>query len=241
MNKEDKNIGSVIIFLLVIIAIIFGGYYLINNNEEVKLDGSESEKKSIKIEEDKDYIYFTNEESLSKKESLTYKDINININNEEVKKLQNELNSNMNNIKGDVTKISDQKDIDVNADLLQDDIYEAKMIDYEIIKSEKYITLSVNTYTYKYGEGAMDSHLKYYVFDINEGKLLSNRDILAKEGITDQQVRTKIRNYIANDDSVDIDATLASDYYLTINKDNKVVINTVVKSLDNEYAIDIEM
>ena len=47
--------------------------------------------------------------------------------------------------------------------------------------------------------------------------------------------------YIANDDSVDIDATLASDYYLTINKDNKVVINTVVKSLDNEYAIDIEM
>ena len=241
MNKEEKNLGSILIFIFVIALIAFGGYYLINNNEEVKLDDNTNEKKSIKIDEDKDYIYFTNEESLSKKESLIYKDINININTDDAKKLQDELNNNMKNIKGEVSKISDQKELNISADLLQDDIYEAKMIDYEEIKSDKYITLSVNTYTYKYDEGAINSNLKFYVFDILDGKLLTNRDILSKENISDQQVRTKIRDYIKNDDSVDIDATLARDYTLTVSKDNKIIINTIVKSLDNEYMIDIEM
>lgn len=241
MNKTERNMPSVIIFISIILIIAVGGYFLISNNEGISFTEDKNEVKSIKIEEDKDYIYFTNEEALSKRESLNYKDIVININSDDAKKLADELNKNMSSIRNNYSKISEQSDLNVPKELLQDDVYEAKMIDYEVIKADKYLTLQVNNYLYRFEEGALESNLKYYVFDLENGELLSNKDILIKENISDQQVRSKIRSSISNDDTVDIDATLAGEYYLTINSNNKVVVNVLVKTSESDYMIDIEM
>jgi len=241
MNREEKNIGSIIIFIVIILVIAFGGYYLINNKTEENEVIEDNQSTSIKIDDSKDYIYFTNEESLSKHESLNYKDINININSDDAKKLQDELNNQMNEIKNNVIKISDNKELNISSDLLQDDIYEAEMIDYVVTLSDNYLSLEVNNYIYRFGEGAIDSFIKYYVFDLSSGNLLSNRDILSKENISDQQIRSTIREYVSDDESVDIDATLASDYSITVSAENKIIINATIKTSDGEYIVNIEM
>ena len=232
MNREEKNTGSIIVFITIIAILLGGGLYLITHKdiylkpqEEVK----EEEKKSIKILDDKDYIYFTNVEVLDENNSLEYKTINININSNDAKDLQEELNNNMSSIKDSLLK-------DENG------IVSTDMINYEYNLTSKYISLNVTTFSYLRNEEQLTkSIVKYYVFDVENGKLLSNRDILKKEKLTDQEIRVKIRDYIKNDEDVDIDETLNRDYNLSISKDEKVIINTVVKTSNMDYNVSIEM
>ena len=64
---------------------------------------------------------------------------------------------------------------------------------------------------------------------------------MKKENITDQQIRTKIRNYINNDENVDIDVTLNNPYYLTINKNGSIRLNFLVNRDNINYNVSIEM
>ena len=243
MNRVEKNVGSILLFVIILLGITIGGYFAIkkitekndnqNNNTNVEI-------KSIKKDDSKDFAYFINEEVLSVKKELKYKDIVININSDDASKLEKELNDNMASIKNNVKKISDV-DIDTTGMVLDDDIYEAEMIDYVISTSTDYLSITVNDYIYKLETEASNAKLSYYVFDLSTGKLLSNRDILNKEHKTDQDVRSKIRDYVKNDEGVDIDATLNQEYNLSISDNGKVIINTVVKTNSVDYNVSIEM
>ena len=243
MNRVEKNVGSILLFVIILLGITIGGYFAIkkitekndnqNNNTNVEI-------KSIKKDDSKDFTYFINEEVLSVKKELKYKDIVININSDDASKLEKELNDNMASIKNNVKKISDV-DIDTTGMVLDDDIYEAEMIDYVISTSTDYLSITVNDYIYKLETEASNAKLSYYVFDLSTGKLLSNRDILNKEKKTDQDVRSKIRDYVKNDEGVDIDATLNQEYNLSISDNGKVIINTVVKTNSVDYNVSIEM
>ena len=233
MNREEKNTGSIIVFLTIVAILLGGGLYLITHkdiylkpHEETK----QEEKKSIKIDDSKDYIYYTDIEVLDSDNSLEYKTININIDNSEAKAIQDELNSNMLNIKASLNK-------DDEGNIISTD-----MVSYDYVINSKYISLGVTNFSYLQNEEQLTrSIVKHYVFDVTTGKLLTNRDILKKENITDQEVRVKIREYIKDDEDVDIDATLNSEYSLSISKDDKVVVNTVVKTSNMDYNVSIEM
>lgn len=241
MNKNEKNLGSIILFIIVLLVIGVGGYFVINHiNNKEENTSTKVEVKSIKKDDSKDFVYFINEQELSKINELKYKDIKINIDTNDASKVETDLNNNMNQIKNNVKKVS-EVEIDTTNMNLEDDIYEAEMIDYDIIQTSSYLSINVNDYIYKLGEEATNSKLSYYVFDLSTGKLLSNRDILNKEGKTDLDVRTKIREYVKDDEDVDIDATLNQDYSLSISKNGKVVINTVVKTSTLNYNVSIEM
>lgn len=249
MDKMEKNTSSVIIFILVIIAIGFGGYYFIKNYQKANTNNKEyintSDKNQIiKIDESKDYVYFTNEAKIGDSLDVTYKDINFNINNDDLSKLQETLNANMDKIRNSVVKL----DLTAKEECLSagtcdesDDISSANVIEYNVVETSKYLSLTVSTYLYTLANGNPDKANSYYVIDLSNGKLLSNNDILKKEDVTDQEVRTKIRSYLANDTDVDIDAVLNNPYYLTIAKDGKVVINFVVKTSSINYNVSIEM
>ena len=241
MNKEEKNFGSILIFVVIIIGIIVGGYFLINKDKNKETSNSVNMQKEVNIkrEESKDYIYFTNEKVLSDELELKYKDINININSDDAKKLQDQLNNEMNNIKNNVVKAS-TKELDIPKEIIIDDIYSADMIDYNYVTTNKYLSLEVNSYLYLVEERASNAKLSYYVFDLENGKLLTNKDILDKEKITDQEIRTKIRKEVGNDETVDIDATLNGEYELSINKNGKIVINTVIIISVGNYTVNIE-
>lgn len=235
MNREERNIGSIIIFISIIIIIGVGGHYLIskNINKPQNNNNNNNTISSIKIDDKKSYIYFTNEVVYDEHENIVYKDININIDTAEAIKLQEKLNQETATIKNEIQK--DEKG----------EVTFAKLIEYSVAETSKYVSLTVNNYVYKADssedETVDDSKLTYYVFDIESGHILSNRDILKKENVTDQDVRAKIREYINNDENVDIDATLNNDYYLSISKTGKIVINTIVKSSNSNYNVSIEM
>ena len=233
MNKEDRNLGSIIVFVSIIAILLGGGFYLITHKDiYLKVNEEEivEEKKSIKILDDKDYIYYTAIEVLDENNSLEYKTININIDSIDAKDLQEELNNNMSSIQDSLKKDS------------EGNIISCDMINYEDIVTDKYISLNVTTFSYlKNEEQLTKSIVKHYVFDIENGKLLTNRDILKKENLTDQEIRVKIRDYVKDDQDVDIDATLNSEYSLSISKEGKVIINTIVKNLNMDYNVSIEM
>ena len=243
MNSEEKNLSGIILFIIIILVIGIGGFFLITHKNNNKQENNNTEEKSIKIDENKSYIYFTNEIILSEHNELVYKDININMNSNDAKELQTTLNNQMNAIKNNVIKIEDAN-VNIDKSLVEDGIYEAEMIDYIVNESNKYVSLTVHNYIYRALDDENEnstSKFNYYVFDIKTGKLLENKDILVKENITDQEIRSKIRNYLKDDDSVDIDATLNTNYYLTITKNGKIVINTLVKTNNNDYNVSIEM
>ena len=233
MNREDSNTPSIIVFVTIIAILLGGGFYLITHKdiylkdrEEVKVE----EKKSIKILEDSDYIYYSNLETIDEHNSLEYKTININIDSVDAKELQETLNNNMSTIRDSLIR-------DENGNVVSCD-----MISYDYNVTSKYVSLNVTTFSYLQNEEQLTkSIVNHYVFDIETGKILNTRDILKKENLTDQEIRVKIRDYIKDDAEVDIDATLNSEYSLSISKDEKVVINTVVKNANMDYNVSIEM
>ncbi len=233
MNREDSNTPSIIVFVTIIAILLGGGFYLITHKdiylkdkEEVKVE----EKKSIKILEDSDYIYYSNLETIDEHNSLEYKTININIDSVDAKELQETLNNNMSAIRDSLIR-------DENGNVVSCD-----MISYDYNVTSKYVSLNVTTFSYLQNEEQLTkSIVNHYVFDIETGKILNTRDILKKENLTDQEIRVKIRDYIKDDAEVDIDATLNSEYSLSISKDEKVVINTVVKNANMDYNVSIEM
>lgn len=233
MNREDSNTPSIIVFVTIIAILLGGGFYLITHKdiylkdkEEVKVE----EKKSIKILEDSDYIYYSNLETIDEYNSLEYKTININIDSVDAKELQETLNNNMSAIRDSLIR-------DENGNVVSCD-----MISYDYNVTSKYVSLNVTTFSYLQNEEQLTkSIVNHYVFDIETGKILNTRDILKKENLTDQEIRVKIRDYVKDDAEVDIDATLNSEYSLSISKDEKVVINTVVKNANMDYNVSIEM
>jgi len=233
MNREDTNMPSIIVFVTIIAILLGGGFYLITHKdiylkekEEVKVE----EKKSIKILEDSDYIYYSNLEAIDEHNSLEYKTININIDSVDAKELQETLNNNMSAIRDSLIRDA------------EGNVVSCDMISYDYNVTSKYISLNVTTFSYLQNEEQLTkSIVNHYVFDIETGKILNTRDILKKENLTDQEIRVKIREYIKDDTEVDIDATLNSEYSLSISKDEKVVINTVVKNANMDYNVSIEM
>lgn len=233
MDKIDKNGTAFFIFILVLVVIIGGGYYLIKNkvnfSENNKTYTNNNEKTKInKIDSNKDYIYFVNEEVISEEDELIYKDIVFNFESEDAKELQSDLNDLMKKKRNSLKKDNE-------------DIIEMESIDYEVIESSKYISLMVNEYTYTSEEEKDSDDLKYYVFDLYNGKLLSNEDIMKKTNISENDIKSKIKKYISEDDNVNIDKTLNNDYSLSIGKNGKVKINFVVNSSELNYNVSIEM
>ena len=245
MDKIDRNGKTIFLFVMLVLIIVIGGFFLINNNskEEKKenKDNNKTIEKISKYDKKLDYIYFTKEEVLSEELEITYKKIVFNFDSEDAKNTQAKLDIAMDKAKDSVKRISevtiDNKDEIENID----DIYSCDAIDYEVIESNNYISLIVSNYSYNANDGISDKKYSYYVFDIYSGKLLNNNDIMKKENITDQQIRTKIRNYINNDENVDVDVTLNNPYYLIINKNGSVKLNFLVNRDNINYNVSIEM
>lgn len=242
MNNFEKNTSSIVIFIIVILIIGIGGYYLITNykttTSETKEYNNTTENVDIKNSNNYDYIYYTNETVISENLNISYKDINININNPDAKKIETSLNEEMSAIRSSAVKIDKNDATEYDT---EDDIYSADVMEYNVLETSKYLSLIVSKYTYTVTNGNGNKTNEYYVFDLGNGNILTNNDIMRKENITDQDIRSKIRNYISKDTEADIDATLNNPYYLTIANNGNIVINFVVKTNSLNYNVSIEM
>ena len=61
MNKEERNVGSIILFIIILLIIAIGGFFAIKkiNDKENDKPNDPVEVKSIKKDNDKDFVYFT--------------------------------------------------------------------------------------------------------------------------------------------------------------------------------------
>jgi flagellar basal body-associated protein FliL len=246
MDNSLKNKSSIAIFVIILLLIAGGGYYLINyvsfdKKQDSKEYTNDATIKCAKLLENQDYVYYTDEDVLSKSLDLIYYHININLDTDDAQNLSTKLNQNMDAIKSDVTKISTSNVDKASLIYNQDDIYQAKMINYDYWTTSKYLNIVVSNYTFDATTEDANKDFNYYVFSLTSGKLLTNHDLLVNEDLTEQDVITKIRSYFADDTTIDIDKIMNDPYYLSIAKNGNIVINLIVTSTDFNYNISIEM
>ena len=233
MDKMDKNGSAIVFFAIAILIIGIGGFYMINRqfryNEEDKMytNNSNNTNQLKKIDNNKNYIYYTDEDIISEEDELSFKNIKFNFESEDAKKLEEDLNDKMDKYRKKINK--------------GEEINEMSSIDYETITTSNNISLTVMEYSFTKDEGKDSDNVSYYVFDLKNGKLLSNEDIMKKENISKKNIEDTIKKYIKDDENVDVDKTLKNDYYLTYAKNGKVVLNFIVNSNELNYNVSIDM
>ena len=223
MDRLEKSKASFIFFILIIIVLLVGGAYLLKN---VNKKEEKKEEKSIKLEEDKDYIYNETNECLSISIPICYPKIKINIDSDDARDVEKKLNENMDKLDRSYTKISDIDTEDEELVYNYDDIYSAKVINYENHASAYVLSLAVSSYDYYATANFENANLDVYNFDLKTGKLLENEEVLKLYNLTIDDVIEKIDN----ENITELDS-----YTITVDKNNNLVIDYVAHNEDINY------
>ena len=243
----EKNNGLKFLFVFIIfVVIIVGGFILMkNSNKIIKIDTSKKttkkeEYEDIRLDKSKDYIYFTNEESLEKELQITYEDININFNTDsDVEKKQNDETAKMKkNVKYNKTEDDDEEEKKAYNNLKKADY---KM--YKVYNYDKYISLVADYFTYTDDELVSYNKTKAYVFSKKDGKEISKKELLDTYKLDMDKVREKVRDHVEGEGKLKENETVyprdtadnISEDGLYVNKLGKLVISVLVKSDQKDY------
>lgn len=236
----ENNKIKVFIFIIVVIIFIVGGFILMQksipkNETSNKNKITEIKKTDIKLDETKDYIYYSDADRIVEELDLEYKNVNINFKDDNnIAKLLNAENASLKEtLKYDETI----------EDAPYDHLIYAKYMIYEIIYFDNYISLIIKYYSYDNENLVTYLDSKSYVFDKNSGKLISDDDLLSKFNLSKDNVKTKVKNHINDaaliktDEELDADTSvnLLEDYTLYVDKLGRLAITFIVKSNQKDY------
>lgn len=253
MEDAQKNKFMVILFLGFILLLIVGGFILSSKvkNGNLKSKNKEDKTQVVMIDEDKDYVFFENEETINDEPDVTYKDPIINF--ESAKIINETLKSENQNYKNSVVYLKDKK-LDSDKELVYPEsvIYSANVRDYKVYKTSNYVTLMVYDSIFDcYKELAINS-LKSYIFDAKTGVNLLEDDILSKYNINRDNVKERVLNYLKEnqttnedvevikiDDTIDSLFDLGNFAYFVEGSD--IYISIIVKSNFIDYNEDIKI
>ena len=253
MEENFKSKIGFSIFIIFILFLLIGGYfftkYMTDEDYQKKVNKNTFEDVNYKIDKDKDYIYFVNEKVISEDANLIYKDAVINILGEEelTENLEDENKENKNTIK----YISDVEGIDRLDDIYKyDNLYYLYHRNYEVYEFDKYVSLVIKDYAYSCYDLLTFKSTKSYVYDVNKGVRLSNDDLLKIFNVTIDEIKEKIREELNKsqtaEDGVEvikIDETLNNfnNYSLYVNDLGKLCITYLVKSIEKDYNLSMEV
>jgi len=245
-NKLGFYTFSFVVVFLIVAGYIFTDYIINKEDDSVNVDNKQNKVVvNYKIDESKDYFYFTNQFVINDVEDVEiyYQDIIINIKGQEnlTETLEKENTSYKNNIK----YISDQKLL--SDELIKynyNDLYALNFREYVTHIYKNYASLVVNDYTYSCFDLISFDKTKSYVFDISKGILLTEDELL-KEFDTDfEQVKNNVRKYLESKQQVvneleliKIDDTINSlnKHALYVDKYGKLYISFLVKTSEIDY------
>ncbi len=245
MKETFKSKLGFAMFFLLIIFLIVGGFFFMKYElrKDKEPPKTKEEKKNHKIDKNKDYIYFENEETISEEAEIYYKDVIINLNTQTV---LNETLAKENKIyKNNILRISDVT-IPFNEVIKYnyDNIYSLTFRLYETYEFGKYISLVIKDYDYSCFTSVNFNKVKAYVFNVNNGKLLSENDLLNMYGINMDTVKERIKEYLLSKQTkengievIKIDETIndMNNYSLYINEFGKLAISYLVKTTQTDY------
>ena len=246
MNDVRKGKVYAALFVFFIIVLIVGGYmamvYLTSGKEPQK-EKTPEVKQSLKIDEDKDYLYFTNVDLKNEDYNIIYQDVNINLDSSEARSLENNLNNAMADLKSTYKLISEANlTEEENEKVLFTDsgIYEASYIKYTRYISPKYISLLVDYYEFNCYSGEKYLSSIAYVFDVKTGKLLSNNEVLKLYDYSLDKLKQKVRDHLQEEQKEVEEVVIEEEEEKIVNKD-LIDIDSTIKSLDDDnYALFID-
>ncbi len=220
---EERNGFKFGIFIVIVLIIIIGGFVLMKKStnfgtkEETKKDffDSETKRKDIRIDKDKDYIYFTDYEVYEDKLDIDFEKVYINFKDDNnIAKTLNDENA---SFKANIKKDNNEKDAPY------DKLSYAKYSKYELYTYGDYITLLVKYYTYTTENFISFISSKAYVFNLNNGNLVTNEELIKKYNITLNDINTKISDFVVGQDLIKDGEKLDADATVAANKDNLVL------------------
>jgi len=257
--RNGKVYAAVFVFFLVVL--IVGGYYLTikltTEDDTKKEETNKTEEKeeielsdALKINKDKEYIYFENSDSKSLEHEMVYQDIVININSNEASNIAQNLNNEMSNLRKTFKKISEQeisKEDEEKILYKEDDIYSSTFKKYTRYFYKNYASLLSEEYDYDCFNGSVYKGSKSYVFDTNTGKLLSKEELLNLYDKNLDRLKSIVKEKLEKEQTVvgdveliDITTTLKNlenneEYALYINKSGFLTISYLVKTTQIDY------
>ena len=226
---QEKNYLSVTMFVLIIFVLLLGGNYLIRNK------GQKPTTKivDIRMDNSKDYVYFTDIKTVSEDLDLVYNTIHLNLDSKDAKELENLLNEEMIKAKKSIKTLDevviDKKDIVYELD---DDnkIYEADYLKYDILESDNYITVGTIKGHINITSDEDNNTLKYYTFSKKDGHIMSLDEIKSAGKITNNSIEKVKENYLKDKEN-----TTIKTYELYIDKYGNTIMNLLVNSGDITY------
>lgn len=226
---QEKNYLSVTMFVLIIFVLLLGGNYLIRNK------GQKPTTKivDIRMDNSKDYVYFTDIKTVSEDLDLVYNTIHLNFDSKDAKELENLLNEEMIKAKKSIKTLDevviDKKDIVYELD---DDnkIYEADYLKYDILESDNYITVGTIKGHINITSDEDNNTLKYYTFSKKDGHIMSMDEIKSAGKITNNSIEKVKENYLKDKEN-----TIIKTYELYIDKYGNTIMNLLVNSGDITY------
>lgn len=227
------------IFGIIVLIIAIGGFFLtkqsfpesdIVNIPKVKTE----KKKDIRLDKDKEYIYFENNDRVVDDLDIEYKDIIINF--KEKNGIQDKLNNETAELKK--TAVFDEEMEDEDFDKLVSATYKT----YDSFIYEDYISLLVNYYKFDREDFISFVDSDTYIFNKKDGSLLDTDTILGVYNLTKEDVNNKIKEFVEGknlltEDELDANATIGEikDYALFIDRIGRLSISILVKSDQKDY------
>ncbi len=253
MNDVEKNKTSLIIFIALVVLIAVGGFLLIiYHHNEKKNANSSKDYNAIKVDKDKDFIYFPSAKVVSTELGIIYQDIAINLDSQDATKVSESLNKLLQENAKSVKLISEQDPLDNPPTYDTDDIYSARLQNYSFYTYRNKLILLVDQHNYDcYGIGGAHD-LTSYIFNLTSGNLLSKEALLEEYQITEEEVENVIiKELNALKEKLDstqedllqlsptIDRVKNHEYTLYLNRKGELTANVVVITNEINYNEDI--
>lgn len=218
MERIDKSILSMVIFLAVVLFIAIFGFFAIKNNphrqakKEPKIEVNDYQ--AIKVKPDEEFIIYRNPQVISEELEIYYQELEININHSLATSVASELNAQTQAYASKVAYISQTK-VPANTVLTNiDDIYYAPVREYHSYLNQHYLILNVHDYEY-YATGINNpTKDQYFIFDLNDGSLVTAEQLLNIYGITRTTLIRRLNTYLQekanlNPDLIKLNETVA--------------------------------
>lgn len=246
MEENFKNKLGLFTFIFIILFLAIGGYfftnYLLNEKEDNKTNNNK-EKQDYRIDQKKDYIYFTNSEVISEGAEIYYQDVVINLTTQET--LNETLEKENQIYKNNIKYISDQNILsDEIINYNNDNLYALTFREYSTYEYEKFVSLVLTDYNYSCFDLITFNKTKSYIFNIETGKVLEEQEILKLYNTNIESIKEKIREYLLSKQEIideveliKIEDTLNefNNYSLYINEYGKLYISYLVKTSQVDY------
>lgn len=252
MKDDNSNyLGFAGFFLVIVFLVLLGSIFLYlgkKNNQSNNINKENSLLSSkIKDDQKQDYIYFSDEKTVSDSLPLTYKKAIINIKSDDAKSLNKKLTEKYNNAFKTVINKDDNHQC-VN----ESDIFNSLVIDYTTYYYEGFITLLIRESDYSCNRtiNNMPSKIESYTFDGNAGNLIEQEKLLEKFALDQNKVKEIIKNRLyelkTNDESINIDNIINNlkineTYCIYISEEKELVVNYIVKTGTESYNDIIEL